>query len=253
MSTNSTITLRTTPLIEVHRRAGARLIDFAGWEMPVQYSGITAEHMAVRQSAGLFDVSHMGRISVLGPGARDCLQSLLPYDMDKLQVGMMAYTVLCNEVGGVIDDLAMLCLSEEEYLLVINASRRKVDVESVAAHLGNNFDVALEDRTESGEGMLALQGPKAEAILSSCLGEIGELGYFRCRPVKSGDRSWLVSRAGYTGEDGFEIIGPASDLPELWEQLVAAGAAVAPDGAGNVGAMRASRGDGIVPIHEGFA
>ncbi len=212
---------RPTPLRAQHQRSGARLVDFAGWELPVQFTGIQAEHRLVREQVGLFDVSHMGRLSLRGAGTEAFLDSLLPYDVQRLSPGRMAYTVMCNDSGGAIDDLAVYCLAPQDYLLVINASRATHDLSWIRDHATRTDagDVTIVDRTP-GEAMIAVQGPEAEALVAATIGpESKELGFFRCLTMTTEQGEWLVSRSGYTGEDGFEIICPAPAARDLWQQL----------------------------------
>jgi aminomethyltransferase len=216
---------RPTALRALHQQAGARLVDFAGWELPIQFDGIQVEHRLVREHVGLFDVSHMGRVSVRGSGAGRYLDSLLPYDLSRLTSGRMAYTVLCNDDGGAIDDLAVYQLDIDNYLLVINASRSAIDIAWMRSHLARTEirDVDISERP--GEAMIAVQGPAAESLVSSLVcGEAHDLGFFRCLTVVHGADEWLVSRSGYTGEDGFEIICPEGAVTELWSDLLAGGA-----------------------------
>ncbi len=217
---------RPTPLRAQHQRSGARLVDFAGWELPVQFTGIQAEHRLVREQVGLFDVSHMGRLSLRGDGTEAFLDSLLPYDVQRLSPGRMAYTVMCNDSGGAIDDLAVYCLAPQDYLLVINASRATHDLSWIRDHATRTDagDVTIVDRTP-GEAMIAVQGPEAEALVAATIGpESKELGFFRCLTMTTEQGEWLVSRSGYTGEDGFEIICPAAAARDLWQQLQRGGA-----------------------------
>lgn len=215
---------RPTPLTDLHREAGARLVDFAGWEMPLQYGGIQEEHRAVRAAVGLFDVSHMGRVSVHGPGALGFLDGLLPCAVSRLIPGQLAYTVLCNDAGGAIDDLEVYCIADDHYLLVVNAARREVDLAWMRAHVPVGAAVALVDDTLA-QGMVAIQGPQAEAVLGELFGRAAtDLAFFRCAVIDRGaEGEWLVSRSGYTGEDGFEAIGPAASAPAVWQAAVAAG------------------------------
>lgn len=216
---------RPTALRAEHQRAGARLVDFAGWELPIQYDGIQAEHRVVREQAGIFDVSHMGRVSVTGTGARLFLDQLLPYDMSRLQVGRMAYTVMCNDQGGTIDDLAVYRTDNDQYLLVINAARVETDLQWLLSHLADTGNANVELTPHASGAMLAVQGPRADALVAGLVGaEAGQLGFFRCLSLTGNRQGWLVSRSGYTGEDGFELICPSEDAVGLWRALLEAGA-----------------------------
>ena len=214
---------RRTPLWDRHRNAGARLVDFAGWEMPIQYRGIQEEHLATRAGAGLFDVSHMGRIYVSGAGAAGFLDGLLPCAVERLSPGRMAYTVLCDDDGGTIDDLALYRLGEEDFLLVVNAARTESDLARILERRPS-VPPQVEDRTGE-QAMISVQGPEAEAAAVSVVGaSCIRLGFFRFSIVEGGSGPWLLSRSGYTGEDGFEVICPAADGPALWDRLLEVGA-----------------------------
>ena len=214
---------RRTPLWDRHHGAGARLVDFAGWEMPIQYAGIQEEHQQTRKGAGLFDVSHMGRLYFSGSGAADFLEGLLPCAVEPLSPGRMVYTVLCNDQGGALDDLAVYRLAEEEFLLVVNASRTASDRAWILERLPP-ASTRVEERTGS-QAMIAVQGPKAEGLVASVIDDAcSRLGFFRFTMAEGASGDWLVSRSGYTGEDGFEIICPAADGPALWSRLLEAGA-----------------------------
>jgi aminomethyltransferase len=217
--------LRHTPLYERHIAAGARMAPFAGWEMPISYVGINEEHAAVREGCGLFDVSHMGRLSVKGPRSMSFLDELLPREMSKLRSGQMAYSVLCTESGGVVDDLAVSKLRDDDYLLVVNASRVVEDTDVILALAAGQPGLRIEDRTLE-TGMLAVQGPRALEIAQHVLGtsDLDELGYFRCQELDFAGNTVLISRSGYTGEDGFEIVTKRTAAAALWDDVVTAGA-----------------------------
>jgi aminomethyltransferase len=209
-------TLLRTPLHERHVAAGARLVPFAGWEMPVQYEGVAAEHRAVRTDCGVFDVSHMGELHVEGPHAGDLLQSLLSNDLARLDVGKAQYTLLTNESGGILDDLIAYQLQPGCYLLVVNASNRDGDY----TWLKEREIRGSEVRDASDEyAMLAVQGPRALERLGldeapSFTFAMGEIDGVEC----------LVARTGYTGEPGVELICPADEGPGLWDAVIARGA-----------------------------
>lgn len=216
------MSLKQTPLHAVHAAAGGKLVPFAGYEMPVQYpTGITAEHQAVRTSAGLFDVSHMGEVEVRGPGARDFVQYLTSNDVDRIEPGQAQYSTLLNERGTIIDDL-LVYRFPAHYLLVVNASNRERDVAHLRAHSGR-FDVTVEDRSDD-VALLALQGPRAEEILSQLTSlPLSAIGYYRFREGDVNGVDALVSRTGYTGEDGFEVYLPNAAARPLWDALLEAG------------------------------
>ena len=216
--------LQRTPLYEVAVAEGGRMAPFGGWEMPVQFEGIRSEHWAVRREAGLFDISHMGRIAVSGGLGLAFLDSLLPARVRELTIGQMLYAPLCNEQGGCVDDLVVCRLAEQDYLLVVNASRKAVDWQWITARAADWSDVKIEDLSDD-KGMVAVQGPRAAALVESLAGPTSmALGYYRCAVMEIAGMRALISRNGYTGEDGFEIMCPADQVTELWAKLRAAGA-----------------------------
>jgi aminomethyltransferase len=215
-------TLRRTPLHDRHEAAGARLVPFAGWEMPVQYEGVRAEHFAVREGAGVFDVSHMGEVETRGAGALAFLQRMLSNDVSKIAVGGAQYSVLCREDGGVLDDLFTYRLADDRFLTVTNAANHTKDLAWLRAH-APGFDVELVDRVDD-FAMLAVQGPAARALLAPLLGTGEELpARFRVAELTLAGVSALVCGTGYTGEDGVEILCAPVDAPPLWDALLAAG------------------------------
>jgi len=221
-------TLKRTPLYEAHVEAGAKLVDFAGWEMPVQYDGISAEHLRVRNSCGVFDVSHMGEIETEGPEAAELLQRLLSNDVSKIQVGGAQYSCLCKEDGGVLDDLFTYRVAEHQFLTVTNAANHQRDLEWFEAH-AVEFNVAVRDRIAA-FGMLAVQGPDARGIVGH-LTE-GELpGRFRTEELMIAGCPTLVCGTGYTGEDGVELLVAPEDATTVWDAVVGGGAAPAGLGA----------------------
>ena len=212
---------RQTPLYECHVEAGARIVEFAGWRMPVQYSGVLEEHRAVRESAGLFDVSHMGEIRVAGAAAEETLQRLTPNNVARLRPGRAHYSALLTERGTYIDDLLVYRLAADEFLLVVNAANRARDHEWIAGHAGEGVDVG---EVSDDYALLALQGPEAEAILQPLTGaELEKLKYYRFVQAELDGRRAILSRTGYTGEDGFEIYAAPRDAPDLWRRLLAEG------------------------------
>ena len=213
--------LRRTPLFDAHVAAGARLVPFAGWEMPVQYEGVGTEHLAVRSGCGVFDVSHMGEVETSGPGAADLLQRLLSNDVSKIDVGGAQYSVLCREDGGVLDDLFTYRLSDDRYLTVTNASNHQRDLEWFRKHAAD-FDCEVEDRLADW-AMLAVQGPDARGIVEGLAA--GELPRrFRTASIDVAGAECLVCGTGYTGEDGVEILCPPEHANALWKAVVDAGA-----------------------------
>ncbi|AJY74440.1 glycine cleavage system aminomethyltransferase GcvT [Paenibacillus beijingensis] len=216
--------LKRTPLYPLYADyPGVRCIDFGGWELPVQFSGIQKEHDAVRQQAGLFDVSHMGEIKVTGQFAEAFLQMMTTNDVTKLSNGQAQYTLMCYPDGGVVDDLLVYRLTADQYMLVVNASNIDKDFDWLREHLIG--DVVLENISDE-LALLALQGPKASAIMDALGAEpaVGELLPFHfTADVSIAGVKTLVSRTGYTGEDGFEIYVPASRAADVWNALLAAG------------------------------
>ena len=216
--------LRRTPLYEVTVAEGGRMVPFGGWEMPVQFEGIRSEHWAVRRAVGLFDISHMGRIAVSGARALAFLNRLLPARVRELTIGQMLYTPLCNEQGGCVDDLVVYRLAQQEYRLVVNASRKAADWQWITARAAGWSDVQIEDLSDE-QGMVAVQGPQAAALVEALAGPTSvALGYYRCAEMEIAGIRGVLSRNGYTGEDGFEIICPADQVAALWAELRAAGA-----------------------------
>jgi aminomethyltransferase len=215
--------LRRTPLFEAHQRAGARFVPFAGYEMPVSYQGVLDEHRAVRGAAGLFDVSHMGELEVRGPGAERFLQWLTPNDLTKLELGQAQLSALLDEQGGMLDDMLVYRIAPERFLLVVNAGTRALDWEWIARWAEDFEGVELEDRSDA-TALLALQGPLAETILGRVSAvATHDLRYYRCVEGEVAGLAALVSRTGYTGEDGFELYVAAEDAAQLWERLLEAG------------------------------
>jgi aminomethyltransferase len=213
--------LRRTPLFGAHEAAGAKLVPFAGWEMPVQYAGIRAEHLAVRNGAGVFDVSHMGEIEARGPQALDFLQRILSNDVAKIALGGAQYSVLCREDGGVLDDLFTYRLGEDRYLTVTNAANHEKDLAWFQRHAAA-FDVELIDRAGD-YAMLAVQGPAARGLLAGLAD--GELpARMRTAELTVAGARMLVCGTGYTGEDGVELLLAPADARTVWDALLAAGA-----------------------------
>lgn len=214
-----TAELRGTPLHGEHVDLGAKLAPFAGFEMPVQYAaGIRAEHRAVREAAGLFDVSHMGEIELRGDGALDLVQYLTVNDATRLEVGQAQYSAFCREDGGVLDDVVVLRLDADAYLVVANAANRKKDLDWIRDHAEGFRGVA--DRSDE-FALLALQGPRAEAVLRPLTDvDLDDLGYYRCARGSVCGRGTIVSRTGYTGEDGFELYLDAGEAVGVWRALL---------------------------------
>ncbi len=228
--------LKRTPLYSSHQRAGGKLIEFGGWEMPVQYSSIVDEHLAVRKSAGLFDISHMGEVQVSGAAAADFLNHVLTHDLKKLAVGQGQYTLMCNERGGTVDDLYAYRLGEDEYFLIINASRIEPDVAWLQLQLSlwpARDRVDLRNGSDT-YGAVALQGPCSRTFVDQCfpgpsvgarmVGKISELSKNQIGIFQSDDFGrLLIGCTGYTGEDGFEIIAEANRIEGVWERILSVG------------------------------
>ncbi|MDQ3544910.1 MAG: glycine cleavage system aminomethyltransferase GcvT [Verrucomicrobiota bacterium] len=212
---------KTTPLYEEHVKLGGKMIPFGGWLMPVQYSSIMEEHLAVRNALGVFDISHMGELVASGPRAGEWLDTMLTNNVGKLEVGTGHYTFLLNDEAGIIDDLILYRIEEETFLLVVNASRIEDDFAWLQSHLAP--DVNLENQSDRYAG-LAVQGPKIGELFAALFGNAKELparnqiAQFDLGPTKV----W-VARTGYTGEDGIEVFFPAADAPRVWNEILEKG------------------------------
>ena len=211
-----------TPLFDQHVAAGARVVDFGGWDMPLHYGSQKEEHHAVRQNAGVFDVSHMTIVDLSGERVRDYLRYLLANDVAKLTVsGKALYTCMLNEDGGVIDDLIVYFIDDTHYRLVVNAATREKDLAWLRKQAAD-FDVKVSERAEL--AMLAVQGPKARELAAPSIDPEFRDAALELKPFFGMDAGeWFVARTGYTGEDGWEIVVPAADAPAMWDRLLAAG------------------------------
>ncbi len=220
--------LKRTPLFNTHNELGARMVEFGGWEMPVLYSSIAQEHHAVRQAAGLFDISHMGEFLFDGPDALKFLNQLLTNDLAKLEPGQGQYTLLCQDNGGVIDDLYAYRLSDTHYLLIVNASRLEIDWMWIKAQRNSRHkSLQLEMSNPSDDlAAMALQGPKAAEIIAGVFPTAAELRKNQIAELEFAGATAWVSRTGYTGEDGFELVVPNGRAAALWEQLMSLGQAL---------------------------
>jgi aminomethyltransferase len=227
--------LKRTALYGAHQKLGAKLIDFGGWEMPVQYTSITDEHLAVRRAAGIFDISHMGEVTVSGPGAADFLNRSLTNDIRRLAPGQGQYTLMCNEQGGVVDDLYAYRLAPEVFFLIINASRIGDDVAWLQSR-AQQFPAGQVTLTDASHhyAALAVQGPKVRSFVDAVIPGHSE-SVMPCAAVSHlkknqlagfpfGSCNVLVACTGYTGEDGFEIVGPETAAQRLWEKFLEVGA-----------------------------
>ena len=228
--------LKRTALYNAHKKLGAKLIDFGGWEMPVQYTSITDEHLAVRTAAGIFDISHMGEVTVSGPAASEFLNHLLTNDIRKLTPGLGQYTLMCNERGTVIDDLYAYRLCGDVYFLIINASRIEADVawmQSQAAKFPRRSELILTAASHN-YAAVAVQGPRVKDFINDVIpgASISAMRVARATDLmkneiggfKFENQSVLVSRTGYTGEDGFEIVGSDESIRHLWDKFLTVGA-----------------------------
>jgi aminomethyltransferase len=215
--------VRPTPLEPEHRALGATFASFAGWRLPLRFSGDLAEHRAVREAAGLFDISHMGQIGVVGPDAARGLARALTADVSRLGVGVARYTMICAPDGGVLDDLIVYRLDEEEYLVIANAANTATVFDALCERTAEE-DVAVTDHTDA-RALLSVQGPAARAVLEGCRSGNVELpGRYRSARVVLGGVEALVVATGYSGEAGFECSVDAGDAAVLWRALLGAGA-----------------------------
>lgn len=212
--------LKRTPLYEEHLKLGAKMVDFAGFEMPIQYSSIINEHMSVREKVGIFDVSHMGEILVKGEKAGDFLNGLLTNNTNKIKEGRVQYTIMTYDDGGSVDDLMIYKLSSEEYLLVVNAANKDKDYE----HIKNLAPkgITVEDVSDD-YGLIAVQGPESLKLVQELLGDVS-LKPFNFKTMEYRGNELLISRTGYTGSDGFEILGSPERIRELFIKFIDMGA-----------------------------
>jgi aminomethyltransferase len=217
------VTLKRTPLYPLYERWGAKTVEFGGWEMPVQFTSILQEHEAVRTRAGLFDVSHMGELEVTGPDAAALVQRLATNDVGRLQPGMAMYSPVCHPHGGCVDDVLVYCFAPDRYWVVVNAANTEKDYAWFREHVASE-DVQVVNRSEE-IALLALQGPLAAAVLQSLTDvSLDTLRYYRFTEGQVAGVKAVVSRTGYTGEDGFELYIASGDAPALWDALLEAGA-----------------------------
>lgn len=249
--------MKHTPLYEDHVKLGAKMVPFAGWEMPLYYSSIIAEHNSVRASAGIFDIGHMGAVKVSGGNALQFLQKILSNDASKLDVGSSQYSIILNNSGGVIDDIFVYRLADH-YMLIINASNTDKDI---AWFYKNNSEQVKIDDLKDKMTLLALQGPKAQEIIQKiCDADLNKLGHHKIFSSLISHFPALISRTGYTGEDGFEIFMDNSRAEAVWKKLLELGAA--PCGLAARDTLRLEAGmplygheynEGITPLETGFS
>ena len=228
-----------TPLYQQHVALGAKIVDFGGWDMPLHYGSQVDEHHAVRQRAGAFDVSHMTVVDITGADARRFLRYLFANDVAKLTfAGKALYSCMLNENGGVVDDLIVYFFTDTHYRVVMNAATRDKDMAWVAQH-ASDFDVEITERPDT--GMIAVQGPAARELAATVLPEAICAAALELKPFSAiEDGDLFVARTGYTGEDGWEIVMPAEQAPDLWQRLLAAG--IAPAGLGARDTLRLEAG-----------
>lgn len=241
--------LKRTPLYDVHLKYGGRMVNFGGWNLPIQYSGIIEEHRSVREAAGLFDVSHMGEITVKGKQALDLLQELVTNDVSIIKDGQVQYSPMCNDAGGIIDDLIIYRFGPENFLLCVNAANTEKDFERVQ-EVASGYQEAEVANISSEVAQIALQGPQAAAILSrETEADIKAIKYFWFLPeIEVCGEPAMVSRTGYTGEDGFEIYCRPESAPSIWEDLMHSGRdlGLAPAG---LGARDTLRFEACLPLY----
>jgi aminomethyltransferase len=250
-----TTQLARTPLFDWHVAHGGRMVDFAGWEMPVQYSSITTEHLATRQAIGLFDISHMGRLRFFGPDAARFLDANVTRSVADMRPGQIRYGLVCNDRGGILDDVLVYRLAVEgpvdddtaTFQVVVNASNREKIVDWFQRRLPD-YATKLDDITTS-TAMIAVQGPNAVRLIDPLVaGDLSTLRYYTGKDARFDGRNCFLSRTGYTGEDGCEIICPAEDATAIWDKLVAAGASYGLQAVG-LGARDTLRLEAAMPLY----
>ncbi len=211
-----------TSIYDCHVKHGGKVVEFAGWYLPVEFSGLINEHNSVRNNAGIFDVSHMGEVTVKGERAGEFVRNLVANDTNKLYDGKVMYTPMCYDHGGIVDDLLVYRVNEKEYLLVINAANIDKDFEWMKKQ--NTFGVELKNVSPD-YFQLAVQGPNAKAVMEKCFNiDLNDVKFFHFKNAHLNGVNCIVSRTGYTGENGFEIYGPWNEGGKLWDALVEAGA-----------------------------
>ena len=234
--------MKRTPLYAAHRRAGARMVEFAGWEMPVHYRGVVEEHTAVRRRAGLFDVSHMGEVELRGAGALALCQRVTANDCSRMKIGQAQYNLLLNNDAGIVDDVIIYRLDSQRFLICVNASNSEKDFACFCEHATGDVEV---ENASAHYAQLALQGPSAESILQQLTTiALAELKSFHFAQDQVGDVRSLISRTGYTGESGFELYCDPADAEKLWDRLLDAGSSLGlvPVGLGARDTLRLEKG-----------
>jgi len=240
----SDATLRRTPLYDRHVEAGAKTADFGGWDMPIEYEGVVAEHTGVRTAVGIFDVSHMGKVRVHGAGAVDYLNSVLANDLDRIDDGHAQYSMLCNESGGVVDDLIVYRWAPDEVFIIPNAANAATVVATLTA--GAPGSVSVEDH-HADHGIIAVQGPRSRELITA-MRLPADHDYMSMAAAEFAGQPLIVCRTGYTGEHGYELVAPASVLVDLWDAVLAAGADLGVVRAG-LGARDTLRTEMGYPLH----
>jgi aminomethyltransferase len=213
--------MKKTPLNHTHNVLGAKMTDFGGWEMPVEYSSIIDEHHAVRSHCGLFDICHMGEIMISGEKAAESVQKLITNDLKKLEYKKVLYTPICNEEGGIIDDLLVYMLGEDKFLLVVNAANTIKDFEWIKA---NAYPQTKVENLSDNYALLALQGPESKNVLKKLSDiELDDIDYYHFEEAEVAGVEMIISRTGYTGELGYELYFAADKAEEIWQRLIKAG------------------------------
>ena len=222
MSQETSSSLKTTPLINIHKELGGKLVPFAGWQMPIQFQGVMQEHQCVREGVGIFDVSHMGEIEIQGPSAKSLIQKLMTNDIDSMHYNQALYTLMCLENGGVVDDLLVHRFSEDHYFLCVNASNAEKDFQWILKNAGS-CDATIRN-TSHETAQLAIQGKHSEALLQKlCETPLSEIRYYHFKKEKIHNFASIIARTGYTGEDGFEVYVDAGDAEPLFRAILDAG------------------------------
>jgi aminomethyltransferase len=215
-------TLKTTPLIHIHKELGGKIVPFAGWKMPIQFQGVINEHRCVRDGVGIFDVSHMGEIEIQGPSAKSLIQKLMTNDIDSMQDNQAIYTLMCLKHGGVVDDLLVHRFSEDYYFLCVNAANTEKDFQWILKN-SESFDATIRN-TSNKTSQLAIQGKNSEALLQKlCDSSLSEIRYYHFKKAKIHNFAGIIARTGYTGEDGFEIYVNAGDVVTIHKAILEAG------------------------------
>ena len=214
--------IKYTPLHSLHLELGGKIVPFAGWSMPIQYEGLIQEHLAVRNSCGIFDVSHMGEVEITGKDAESFIQSLITNDVTKLEDEAILYSPMCYKSGGVVDDLLVHRMSQDRFMFCINASNTDKDFDWIVKN-SKSFDVKLDNSSDR-TGQLAIQGPKAEALLQNLTSvSLKDIGYYHFKIGKVDGAECVVSRTGYTGEDGFELYFDSAKAEHLFRKIMEVG------------------------------